>query len=248
MQIRFFLIFLVIVFTSLYSTEKKPLNNKISLITQKQIFFGPNEIKNTNSKTLIGSFVSQMNLPQPVDKLYNLVGTFSFLEEQEKNTAVFIEISSKKIVFLKKGDILNGNKIISIDDRGVLFESVFGDRFLFTQSGIKYTQVLPQRLFFRVNLKTAMDWLTLQPEFIYSVKIVSNNETGFKVQQIEQGSIFETAGLALNDRILQINDILLKTPKDAFSAWQEILTTGKKLAKVKLIRNNKPVELVYILE
>lgn len=248
MQIKFFLIFLLIVLNTLYSAEKKPLNKEIALIKQKQIFFGQFEVKNEQSKPVLNSFVSEYNLPQPIDRLYSLLGTFSFLDEQEKNTAVFTEISSKKTVFLKKGDILNGNKIISIDERGVLFESGFGDRFLFTQSGIKYTQTLPKRFFFRVNLKTAMNWLINQPEFLYSVKIVSDNESGFKVQQIEPGSIFERAGLAMNDRILQINETLLKTPDDAFSVWKEILTTGKKLATVKLVRNNKPVELIYILE
>jgi len=228
-----------------YPEEKKPSQN-LALILQKQIFFGSTEIKNDLKKN--PDFVSQIPSPQPLDRVYSLAGTFSYLDEPEKNTAVLTEISSKKIIFLKKDDIVSGNRVLAIDEKGVLFESGFGERFLFTQSGIKYSQVSVQRSYFKINIKNAMDWLKKQPEFLGSIKFVQSDGVGFVVNELEQGSIFEKAGLNNQDRVFQINDVFLKKPQDAMSALNEIFKGGKKMAVVKLTRFNKQIELVYILE
>ncbi|MCM8816662.1 MAG: hypothetical protein NC913_04025 [Candidatus Omnitrophica bacterium] len=231
----------------LFSTEKT-LSENLAPILQKQIFFSPLQTKKQDQSLSLPVFVSPLQTPQPIDTLYTLMGVFFYSDGQEKNTAVLLEQSSKKIIFLKINDTINGNRVLAINDNGVVFQSPLGDRFILTTSGIRYNQVLPQRFYFKINMKNAFEWLRKQPEFLFTIAFASGNGIGFSVQEIEPGSIFEVAGFMKNDRVIQINDIILKTPKDAFGAYSEILKTGKKLAIVKLVRNNRPVELVYILE
>ncbi|MGC8804820.1 MAG: PDZ domain-containing protein, partial [Candidatus Ratteibacteria bacterium] len=196
----------------------------------------------------LSMFVFSISQPQPFDAQYQLIGTFVFFDEVSKTTAVLKENSSNKILFLKIGDIINGNKIVSIEETGVVFENGFNERFLLTQSGIKVMQTQPRRFYFKVNLKNALQWLTTQPEFLYGMKLVPLDTAGFKVQDIEPGSVFESAGLASNDVITHINGILLKQPEDAFKAYDEIFKTGRKFTVLKIVRDKKLVELVYVLE
>ncbi|MCX7705118.1 MAG: hypothetical protein N2115_02520 [bacterium] len=232
---------------SLSFASEKGISVNITHILRKQIFFSFSDVKKVREPSL-PVFISQIQPPQPLDRIYSLMGTFFYNEDPGKSIAVLSEINSKKVIFLKKNDIINGNRVLSIDESGVVFESVLGENFLLTQSGIKYSQTLPQRFYFNVNTKTAIDWLKLQPEFLNAIKFVPANGIGFSVQEIEPGSVFEAAGLGKDDRIIQINDIMLKTHADAISAYHEIFKTGRKVAIVKLVRNNKPVELIYILE
>ncbi len=230
---------------SIFCAEKKPPEN-LTAILQKNVFFAPLEVKKDNQEKL-STFVSSISQP-PLDAQYQLIGTFVFFEEPSKTTAILKENSSGKILILKTGDIINGNRIVSIEETGVVFESGFGEKFLFTQSGIKTIQTQPRRFYFRVNLKGALQWLTMQPEFLYGIKIVPLDIAGFKVLDIEPGSVFELAGLASNDVITQINGIILKKPDDAMKAYDEIFKTGRKFAVVRIVRDRKPLELVYILE
>lgn len=231
----------------LFSAEKT-LSVSFAPILQKQIFFGSPQIKKPEESSVLSLFVSGIQPPKPIDRIYSLTGIFSYSDEPGKNTAVLTENSSKKIIFLKVNDIINGNRVLAINDNGIIFESALGDKFTLTQSGIKYNQALPQRFYFKVNTKNAIQWLKVKPEFLSTIKFVLVNGLGFDVQEIEPGSVFEAAGFGKNDRIIQINDTILKKPSDAIAAYNEIFKTGKKLAIVRLVRNNRPVELVYILE
>lgn len=231
----------------LFSADIKKPSPNLTAILQKNLFFSPLETKKDTQQLPV--FITSIKEPEPLDKTYSLSGTFVFTDEPEKNTAVLIENSSKKIIFLKNGDIINGNRVISIEDNGVLFQSGFGEKFLLTQSGIKALVPQPKRFYFRVNLKSAIQYLTMKPDVVYSIKFSHvDSPSGFKVQEIEPQSIFESAGLGLNDVITQINDKVLQSPDDAMSAYIDILKSGKKIALVKAIREKKLVELVYFLE
>ncbi|HOL36022.1 MAG TPA: hypothetical protein PKW86_09150 [bacterium] len=232
--------------SSVFCADKK-LPQNLTAILQRNVLFAPLEVKKDDQSKL-SMFVAPISPPQRLDAQYLLIGTFVFFDEPSKTTAVLKENASGRILFLKTGDIVNGNKIVSIEETGVVFENGFNEKFILTQSGIKAIHTQPQRVYFKVNLKNAMQWLTLQPEFLYGIKLTPFDSAGFKIQDIEPGSIFESAGFTSNDVILQINDIILRSPADALKAYNEIFKTGKKYAVIRVIRDRKPVELVYFLE
>ncbi|HPP66931.1 MAG TPA: hypothetical protein PKX05_03345 [bacterium] len=238
-------LFLIFIFESSFAESKSSLD--YSVILQKNIFFTPFEKKQESS---IPVFITQINQPQSLDKTHSLVGTFVFLDEPEKSTVVLREFSTNKMLFLKKGDIVVGNTIILIQDDSVIFESAFGERFALTQAGIKFTHLQTPTFYFRVNLKTAFETISAYPEILSTIKFVSvgKDTAGFKIQDIEPQSIYEMAGLMVNDIIVQIDDMMLKTPDDAIDAYKNILITGRKFTTIKILRNNKSINLVYILE
>ncbi|HOC02799.1 MAG TPA: hypothetical protein PKK91_04905 [bacterium] len=247
-RILSFLLFFIFGFSFQLFSAERTTSQKTSIILQKNIFFSPLEKK--QEKPGLPVFISQIPQPQSLDKTYTLIGTFIFIDEREKTTAVLKEISTNKMLFLKNGDVVAGNRIIEIKDDGVVFESAFGERFTLTQSGIKSSQPQGQSFYFRVNLKTAIETILSHPEVLSSIKITSIDKDthGFKVEDIEPGSIFELCGLSPNDIIIQIDEILLKTPDDAIFAYKRILQTGKKFTTIKILRNKKQMNLVYILE
>jgi len=246
--ILLFLFFFISGFSFQLFSAEKTTSQKASIILQKNIFFSPLEKK--QEKSGLPAFITQMNQPQPLDKTYTLTGTFIFSNEPEKTTAVLKDISTNKILFLKNGDVVAGNRIIAIKDDGVVFESAFGEKFTLTQSGIKSSQPKGQSFYFRVNLKTAIETILSHPEVLSSIKIapVNKDTPGFKIEDIEPGSIFELCGLSPNDTIIQVDETLLKKPEDAISVYKKILQTGKKFITIKILRNKKQLNLVYILE
>ncbi len=238
--------FLSFIFNLLLFSADKNASPNIAAILQKNVFFSPLEKQEKPGPPV---FVTQINQPQSLDKVYVLIGTFVFHNEPEKTTAVLKEIRTNKMLFLKKGDVVSGNRIISIQDNGVIFESGFGERFTLSQSGIKFNQMQVQSFYFRVNLNNVFESISMDPKILSTINISSaDGAGGFRVKDIEPGSVFESCGLAVNDVIYQIDDTILKTPDDAISAYKKTLMTGKKFVIIKILRNKKPINLVYICE
>jgi general secretion pathway protein C len=69
---------------------------------------------------------------------------------------------------------------------------------------------------------------------------------GFKINNIRKGSDFEKLGLRRNDIIKSVNNIELKSYNDAFKLYNKFSKT--KMLNIKILRNNKEVEINYEIE
>jgi general secretion pathway protein C len=69
---------------------------------------------------------------------------------------------------------------------------------------------------------------------------------GFKIYNIRRGSDFEKLGLQKNDIIKSVNNVELKSYNDAFKLYNRFGKT--KQLNIKLLRNNKEVEINYEIE
>lgn len=69
---------------------------------------------------------------------------------------------------------------------------------------------------------------------------------GFKIEHVRRNSDFEKLGLQDNDIIKSINNIELRSYNDAFKLYNQFNNT--KRLNIKILRNNKEVEINYEIE
>jgi general secretion pathway protein C len=104
-----------------------------------------------------------------------------------------------------------------------------------------------QRVVSRDTLKRKLDNL---PRLLRQAKAVPHKrdgqQVGFKVINIQQGSVFEDLGIQQGDVIQSVNGRSIRNPKQALTAYRE-LRSAKKF-RVDVLRDGQPTTLQYAVK
>ncbi|MCM8804970.1 MAG: hypothetical protein NC833_06920 [Candidatus Omnitrophica bacterium] len=232
-----FLVFLVLFQMILYCKEN------ISEIILKRNIFKPIEKQKIEPVRKIPEI-------ENIDKYYSLLGTVEF-DEKDKSIAIFEDLKSKEIIFVKNGEQIKNFKIIDIKKEGVFIKTITEEDFLFTTSGLRKIEFSYPKKFFVVNLKEFIEELKNDKEQLNSLKVTLVNKnafSGYKINGIKEGSIIEKTGLLNNDIILKINGIKMDKSENPFKIYEDILKNGKNKVSVEILRENRVFNNFYFLE
>ena len=233
------------VITSFGSTQSSA--KSYNTVLKKNVFTNTIEVK----KPVVAlNPVSSLPEPELPDKTFNLLGTVVDSGTPGHSLAVVVNIRTKEDLFLSPGAELGNTKIVHIEKEGVVLENGFGDRFFLTCSGLRPLGLFPRTFFYRVNLGQLLQKLQQETELLSSLKLTpaETKGSGLKLTGVIAESVMEKLGLANDDIIQSLNGASLTSNEDLLLAYQKLLSEGQKQVVVRVIREKRPIRLVYQLE
>ena len=195
----------------------------------------------------------------------NLILKGILADHNSNNKLALIDQGDGDEIITRVGDKIAGAKIVHIDARRVILrrnganESLsLNAEELQTKDG-RHANALPgdkkveasnspdihsERFIPKKIMTRELDNL---PQLLKQAKTVpytkDGRNAGFRVVQIEEGSIFKTLGLKQNDVIRSVNGIPVHTTRDALQAYQKLRTTTS--IQVDILRGDRQVTLDY---
>jgi len=216
-----------------------------TIIIDRNIFSPkyPEKKENVKYTEIVKIFQS----PQ-LDKIFNIAGTVIFEENTSKNIVILEDLKTKKMSFYKVGDVVDGFKIIEIDEKEVIFEYE-GEEYSLSEAGSECLTIPENAIVFEVKMRPLIEIMENQSDVIekFEVKKVKekNKLTGFKINGIENGSFIEEFGLQNGDIITEINGQLPENSDFYIDFYEEILKGEIKRVEVKFLRDNKTQTYIY---
>jgi len=216
-------------------------------ILKKNVF---TNLVETAKPVVVLNPVSSLPEPELPDKTFNLLGTVVDTRTAANSLAVFVNVRTKQDFFLSPGAALGNTKIVHIEKEGVVLENSFGDRFFFTCFGLRPLGLFPKTFFYRVNLGQLLQKLQQETDLLSSLKLTPAEikGTGVKLTGIVAETVMEKLGLANDDIIHSLNGVTLTSTVDLLQAYQKLLSEGQKQVVVRVMREKRPLRLVYQLE
>ena len=186
--------------------------------------------------------------PEPLDKQINLLGIVISTEPgKEKKYAIIEDSRSKDADFYKPGAVIRGYALKDITEKGPIFETFIGTKFILTQTGARYLDQQIQTTYFKINIRDAVKQLEQDLPKMNGF-IASPSADGLVLDNIPPGTILDKAGWADKDIVRTIAKTPVHSAMDIRTAYETVLKTGTKTLIVGLLRNNIPIRIVYMLE
>ncbi len=183
-----------------------------------------------------------------LDKIFNLVGTAIFEEDPDKNIVILENLKTKKMNFYKVGDVVDGFRIIEIDEKEVIFEYE-GEHYSLSRAGSECLTIPENAIVFEVKMRPLFNIMENQSDVVENIEVEKVKEddklTGFKINGIREGSFLEEFGLQNGDIIIEINGNLPENADFYIDFYEGILKGKIKRVEVKFLRNNKIQTYIY---
>jgi hypothetical protein len=186
--------------------------------------------------------------PEPLDRQVTLLGIVISTEPgKEKKYAIIEDSRSKEADFYQPGAMIRGYALKEITEKGAIFETFIGTRFILTQKGARYLAQPIQTACFRVNIMDALK--QLERDFLKMKGFTAKHTAqGLALDNIPAGTILDKAGWADKDIVCTIAEAPVHSAADILAAYETALKTNTKTLVVGLLRNNVPAKIVYVLE
>ena len=219
----------------------KPKYQRVDFKNMLDISIGTQQ-KSSNTKSVSSSGISITNMV-----LKGLYGKGS-----EGFAIVALKSAPKKTSIISVGEVFSGYTLKTILNSGVIFTKSSKEYVL----NMVHSKISKESVISSVTddskskdvLRSDIDFYSKNPKEIWkdiSIREVKKDGKieGFKVTKIKKNSKMAKLGLKKGDVIIKVNNVELKSYKDALDIYAKIdkLTT----IQVVVIRNNQEQELVY---
>ncbi len=173
---------------------------------------------------------------------FSLKGTIICSECKE--SIAFIEVPSKQVVSVRVGEEVEGYLVKSISESEVILEKN-GKTFVLTseekeENGVNVKETETKRL----KREEILEEIS-SGKFLRYINILPV-EGGLKVLYVRRNSFIYEMGIRPGDIIEAVNGIPLKTPEDAFSAFEKLKSS--EVIVLTLKRRGREIELRYELD
>ena len=191
---------------------------------------------------------------KPLYKIDNMELTGIYMESKKSGYVVFYDKKDKK------------QHILSIDERykGYRLDSLSKYEAIFVRNGKRYRLSFKSDSSIPIEPESLVQTTEDEPIRLVPKKLVKKYRTdfnaiwkdisikeivrygkisGFKIQSIKKGSVFDQLGLQKEDIIIEVNDKPIKTYKAAFDIYRNI--TKYSDLKIKILRNGIEKEFNY---
>ncbi|HKJ70714.1 MAG TPA: type II secretion system protein GspC [Gammaproteobacteria bacterium] len=157
--------------------------------------------------------------------------------------AEIVRIESRRVILIRNGvtEALN-LKARKLKGGGGLLDTGGGS----ADPGIRRTGK-HQRAVSRETLKRNLDNLPRLLQQAKAVPMQRNGQTvGFRVVNIQQGSVFQDLGVKEGDVIRSVNDTPIRSPKQALEAYRKLRSADA--FRLDVLRDGQPVTLQYSVQ
>ncbi|HOV22451.1 MAG TPA: hypothetical protein PLW95_07260 [bacterium] len=186
--------------------------------------------------------------PPEIDKIFKVAGTIIFEEDRGKNIVILEDTKTKSMSFRKIGDIINGFKILEIDENEVIFESD-GEKYLLNEIGCECLTIPKEAIVFEVKMGALLEVIEKQSNLIEKIEVKKikkdGNFIGFEIGGIEKDSFLEEFGIQNKDIITGINGHLFENEDFYFDFYEAILRQEIKRVEIKFLRDGKHHIYIY---
>jgi len=189
---------------------------------------------------------------KPLYKLDNLELTGVYMESQKSGYVVFYDKKDKKQHILTIGEEYKGYKLDSLSKYKAIFSR---DNKLYKLTFKKDSKVpieiedilepdkpvrmVPKRLIKKYSTDFRAIWKNIAIK-----EVVKNGKiTGFKINHIKKGSVFDELGLKKGDIIVEVNNKPMRSYKAAFDIYRNINKISD--LNIKVLRDNEIKEFNY---
>ncbi|MCF6330912.1 MAG: hypothetical protein L3I99_05130 [Sulfurimonas sp.] len=162
---------------------------------------------------------------------------------------VALKSAPSKTEIIEVGEVYFGYTLIQIANKNAIFEKNSKEYTLWLDlENQKTTKIKNKTLDQKIITREDISFYSKNPKQIWKeISIIEVKENkkikGFKILKIDSNSKMATLGLRKNDLIIKVNNVVLKSYKDALDIYGKIGTMD--LIQIVVIRNGIEKEIVY---
>lgn len=191
---------------------------------------------------------------KPLYKIDNMELTGIYMESEKSGYVVFYDKKDKKQHILSIDEVYKGYKLDSLSK----YEAIFirnSKRYRLSFKNDSSIPIEPESLTQipdeepirlvpkKLVKKYSTDFKAIWKDISIKEIIKHGKISGFRIQSVKKGSVFDQLGLQKGDIIIEVNDKPIKTYKAAFDIYKNI--TKYTDLKIKILRNGMEKEFNY---
>lgn len=200
--------------------------------------------------------IKQIRVKKPTLMIKDMILKGIYLDKDSAYAIIALKRKKNDVKIVSKGENFNGYKILKIYPKKVFLQKNGKIYMLYLEKVDKNSSIANQ------NIVQDNAPVVLRSSDVYKYvnhfdqiwkeiridDIRKNGKLkGFIVRWIKPGSIFTKIGLKKGDKIIKVNDRLLKSYKDAFDYYEKLKKKEINMLRLTVIRNNKEREIEYEL-